>query len=355
MRGFDSCYPCLLNSQGSKIVPSLPTKIHAHATIKLAIVRPAHSTVSLQNPNFYYSRVPAQLLRSAYKHKITGGRLSLSRKSRLASKLAMSKVFYFKLAAVNGSPNRVTKLTGNNQHNHQTNLLSDVPLGSTLPHLQLRASNLYFAPKVKAVRLVSPDSLAADGLSTSSYSKASGSSSTWFNKTLIDAVSFLSGKKTLLQFYPFLSSSVSKYNAAVYKSWVPRLLFYQKRLGHRFFMEESLRIMHVALNLHDASLFAKWLKSLIKRISFWKTRSIFRYLVYLFNNFFSKELESIGCKGLRIRLKGKISAAGNSRKRSISLSFGKVSYSTLDIKCVSNDTPVSTFTGAMCLRTQIFY
>ena len=257
MRGFDSCYPCLLNSQGSKIVPSLPTKIHAHATIKLAIVRPAHSTVSLQNPNFYYSRVPAQLLRSAYKHKITGGRLSLSRKSRLASKLAMSKVFYFKLAAVNGSPNRVTKLTGNHRHNHRTNLLSDVPLGSTLPHLQLRASNLYFAPKVKAVRLVSPDSLAADGLSTSSYSKASGSSSTWFNKTLIDAVSFLSGKKTLLQFYPFLSSSVSKYNAAVYKSWVPRLLFYQKRLGHRFFMEESLRIMHVALNLHDASLFAK--------------------------------------------------------------------------------------------------
>lgn len=354
MRGFDSCYPCLLNSQGSKIVSSLPTKIRAQATTKLAIVPPSHSTVSLQNPNFYYSRVPAQSLRSAHKQKITGRRLSLSKKSRLASKLAMSKVFYFKSAAAVGSPNWVIKSTGNHQH-HQTKLLSDVPLGSILPRLQLRASNLYLVPKVKAVRLTSPHSQAADGLSTSGYSKALGSSSTWFNKTLIDAVSFLSGKKTLLQFYPFLSSSVSKYNAAIYKSWVPRLLFYQKRLGHRFFMEESLRIMHVALNLHDASLFAKWLKSLIKRISFWKTRSIFRYLVYLFNNFFSKELESIGCKGLRIRLKGKISAAGNSRKRSISLSFGKVSYSTLDIKCVSDDTPVSTFTGAMCLRTQIFY
>jgi len=344
----------LLNSQGSKIVPSLTTKIRAQAIAKLVIARPTHSTASLQNPNFYYSRVPAQLLRSTCKQRIIGGRLSLSKKSRLASKLATSKVFYFKLAAATGSPNWVTKPAGNHQR-HQIKLLSDAPLGSILPHLQLRASNLYFVPKVKAIRLTSPDSQAADGLSTSSYSKALGSSSAWFNKTLIDAVSFLSGKKTLLQFYPFLSSSVSKYNAAIYKSWVPRLLFYQKRLGHRFFMEESLRIMHVALNLHDASLFAKWLKSLIKRISFWKTRSIFRYLVYLFNNFFSKELESIGCKGLRIRLKGKISAAGNSRKRSISLSFGKVSYSTLDIKCVSDDTPVSTFTGAMCLRTQIFY
>jgi len=95
----------LLNSQGPKIVPSLPTKIRAQSTTKLAVVRPSYSTASLQNPNFYYSRVHAQLLRSAHKQKITVGCLSLSKKSRLASKLAMSKVFYFKLAAATGSPN----------------------------------------------------------------------------------------------------------------------------------------------------------------------------------------------------------------------------------------------------------
>ena len=128
----------------------------------------------------------------------------------------MSKVFYFKLTAV-GSPNWVAKSASNYRYD-QTKLLSDSPSGLILPRLQLRASNLYFAPKVKAVRLTSPNSQAADGPSTSSHSKALGNSSAWFNKTLIDAVSFLSGKKTLLQFYPFLSSSVSKYNAAIYKS-----------------------------------------------------------------------------------------------------------------------------------------
>ena len=63
----------------------------------------------------------------------------------------------------------------------------------------------------------------------------------------------------------------------------------------------------------------------------------------------------IGCKGIKLRLKGKISAAGNSRKRVINLKFGKVSYSTLSIKCLRNDILVTTFTGAMNLRVEIFY
>jgi hypothetical protein len=113
--------------------------------------------------------------------------------------------------------------------------------------------------------------------------------------------------------------------------------------------------MHLSLALHDANLFSSWLASLIKRISFWKTRSIFRYLLYLFNNFFLNEFKSIGCKGLKLRLRGKISAAGNSRKRLVLLKFGKVSYSTLNLKCLNNDILISTFTGVLNLRVQIFY
>jgi hypothetical protein len=120
-------------------------------------------------------------------------------------------------------------------------------------------------------------------------------------------------------------------------------------------MEETIHIMHLAMTLHDSNLFGRWLTSLIKRISFWKTRSIFRYLLYLFNNFFTNELALIGCKGIKLRLKGKISAAGNSRKRLISLKFGKVSYSTLNLKCLRSDMLVTTFTGAMNLRVEIFY
>lgn len=177
----------------------------------------------------------------------------------------------------------------------------------------------------------------------------------WIEKTVNSFISSVTGMRSLIQFYPFLSSEIDSTSAALYRNWLPRLSYYQKRLGHRFFMEETLHIMHLSLKLHDATFFSSWLTSLINRISFWKTRSIFRYLLYLFKNFFLNEFSSIGCKGLKIRLKGKISAAGNSRKRRINFKFGKVSYSTLKNKCLSKDSLISTFTGVMCLRTEIFY
>ena len=180
--------------------------------------------------------------------------------------------------------------------------------------------------------------------------------SNYINKSLIDFLTSVMGTKAIVQFYPFLANNnISSHRISFYKTWVSRLEFYQKRLGHRFFMEETIHIMHLALNLHDSVFFSKWLASLIKRISFWKTRSIFRYLLYLFNNFFVNEFSSINCKGLKLRLKGKISAAGNSRKRLISLNFGKTSYSTFDIKCSRSDVLVPTFTGVLNLRVEIFY
>lgn len=177
----------------------------------------------------------------------------------------------------------------------------------------------------------------------------------WLEKTFCLFISATTGMRTVLQSYPFLSRELDPSTMSLYRNWIPRLSYYQKRLGHRFFMEETIHIMHLALSLHDASLFSSWLTSLIKRISFWKTRSIFRYMLYLFKNFFLNEFSSVGCKGIKIRLKGKISAAGNSRKRRVNFKFGKVSYSTLKHKCLSCDSLISTFTGVMCLRTEIFY
>jgi hypothetical protein len=179
--------------------------------------------------------------------------------------------------------------------------------------------------------------------------------SPWVNQTLLSFITALTGCKSIVQLYPFLHKDIDKASVFFYKRWVTRLYYYQKRLGHRFFMEEAMHIMHLSLSLHDVSLFGQWLSSLIKKISFWKTRSIFRYLTYLFRNFFIKEFGNMGCKGLKILLKGKISAAGNSRKRSIRLSFGNTSHSNLGTKCINYTSLVHTFTGVMCLNTYIFY
>lgn len=363
MRGFDSCYPCLIN-QSFKKQNLLLSKNLCNALPKLALpqrqrwIGPISLLNSVPNNTLLINKAASSSRSSFYTPLKTSTVFNVSnKKRRLASKLALTKVFNFRSGLVfdNLSPALVSSTSKTSAVRSLAARHVGVAANINQPLWVLGDSNLYFCPKVSSSMIGSFASSLNNNFGRTSPAGGSTCSSTWFNKTLIDVASSLSGKKSLLQFYPFLSSSLSKRSVITYKSWVPRLLFYQKRLGHRFFMEESLHVMHTALNLHDATLFAGWLKSLIKRISFWKTRSIFRYLVYLFNNFFTRELESIGCKGLRIRLKGKISAAGNSRKRSISLSFGKVSYSTLDIKCLSDNTAISTFTGAMCLRTQIFY
>lgn len=192
-------------------------------------------------------------------------------------------------------------------------------------------------------------------LPKSSSFKSSSNLSPWVSQTLLSFISALTGCKSIVQLYPFLHKDIDKASVFFYKRWVSRLYYYQKRLGHRFFMEEAIHIMHLSLSLQDVSLFGQWLTSLIKRISFWKTRSIFRYLTYLFRNFFIKEFDNMGCKGLKILLRGKISAAGNSRKRAIRLSFGSSSHSNLGTKCVNYTSLVNTFTGVMCLNTYIFY
>jgi len=86
---------------------------------------------------------------------------------------------------------------------------------------------------------------------------------------------------------------------------------------------------------------------MILRISFWKTRSIFRFLKYLMNNYFSFLYESLGVKGLKIKLKGKISVAGNSRKRTILYRTGFTSHSTVDMRVSQEIQTINTFTGVM--------
>jgi hypothetical protein len=89
-----------------------------------------------------------------------------------------------------------------------------------------------------------------------------------YQTTLIRFVEYISGKKILLHFNPFVSQSLSKLWVIRYKLWIPRLSFYERKLGHRFFLEESIHIMHLSYSLKDTKLFLTWLKIMILRISF---------------------------------------------------------------------------------------
>jgi hypothetical protein len=75
-----------------------------------------------------------------------------------------------------------------------------------------------------------------------------------YYNTIIRFVEHISGKKVLLQFYPFVNQSITQDWLIRYKLWLPRLTFYEKKLGHKFFLEESLHIIHSSLYLKDSKL-----------------------------------------------------------------------------------------------------
>ena len=177
----------------------------------------------------------------------------------------------------------------------------------------------------------------------------------WMYNNIIRFIEFHSGRKVMLDIYSFMYQSIDFNYVVLYKFWLARFSYYERRLGHRFFLEEALHILHMSFSYQDSKLLSSWLKSMIKRISFWKTRFIFRFIRYLFNNYFRFLFKELGIKGLKIKLKGKISVAGNSRKRCILYRVGKTSHSTLDLKVVHTSDTIVTFTGVMGFQIWIFY
>ena len=177
----------------------------------------------------------------------------------------------------------------------------------------------------------------------------------WYYNTVIRFIEFLSGRKVLFQFYPALESEVSFNFLIRYRLWLTRMNYYERKLGHRFFLEESIHIMHLSFYYKDIHIFTSWLRSLIIRISFWRTRLIFRFIKYLFHHYFKYVFEALEIKGLKIKLKGKISAAGNSRKRTILYRTGLTSHSTVNLRVLYDSQLISTFTGVQGLQVWLFY
>jgi hypothetical protein len=177
----------------------------------------------------------------------------------------------------------------------------------------------------------------------------------WVYTNLVQFIEFCSGRRVVLHLYSFMNQSMDIDYITLYKRWIPRLFYYERKLGHRFFLEEALHILHMSFSYRDAKFLGSWLGAIIKRISFWKTRFIFRFIKYLFNNYFSFILNQIGVKGFKVKLKGKISVAGNSRKRTILYRVGQTSHASCNLRVVHHFSTIVTFTGVQGFQVWIFY
>jgi ribosomal protein S3 len=76
----------------------------------------------------------------------------------------------------------------------------------------------------------------------------------------------------------------------------------------------------------------------------------FHYLKYLFKYFFLSVFSELKIKGLKFKLKGKVSVAGNARTRSVTYQIGSVSHATYNNKILHSLDLVRTFTGVIGLQ-----
>lgn len=179
------------------------------------------------------------------------------------------------------------------------------------------------------------------------FSKLSTNTVMWHSNFLIRFLENCSGRKVYLKFNPFLENSLTFVDKSRCSLWISRVSGFARSLGPRIFLKESLHIIYLALRSKDPSFLASWVRGMLYRMSFWKYKLIFRYLKYVMRYLFHGQFPDLKFRGLKIRLKGKISVAGNARTRSIFYKIGETGQSKVENKVAHDMSLVHTFTGVL--------
>jgi hypothetical protein len=177
----------------------------------------------------------------------------------------------------------------------------------------------------------------------------------FFYRTLIHFIEFHTGRRVLLKFDSYITTALPFVDVCRCSLWYSKVNSFQKMLGHRIFVHESIRIIMVAVRFRDPTFFSNWIKAMLYRMSFWKYRLIFRYIRYVFRALFFPQFEALGFKGMKIVLRGKISVAGNARTRTLVFTIGNTSHAEMNNRILSSFTNIHSFTGVMGFRLSFFF
>ena len=177
----------------------------------------------------------------------------------------------------------------------------------------------------------------------------------WYYRTLVRFIENCSGRRVALRFGPFVENALTFEDRAKCRMWSDRVVSFQKILGHRIFTDEALRLVALSFRLKDPSFLANWIRGMLKRMSFWKIRLLFRYIKFLVRYIFKPSFSHFGFKGFKLRLKGKISVAGNARSRALFIRVGNTSHATMSNKVAYDLSYVNTFTGVLGFKLWFFY
>lgn len=132
--------------------------------------------------------------------------------------------------------------------------------------------------------------------------------------------------------------------------WKGRLLNFQRVFGRTLFLTDSLIAFYVGLKLRDLPMLIRWLRRAFTKINFWRYRSFLYFIRYTFRYVMSQMYTDLAIKGIRFRLKGKISVAGNARTRTIEHTIGAMRSTSKQFAILHEQTTINTFTGVLGLQ-----
>ena len=121
-----------------------------------------------------------------------------------------------------------------------------------------------------------------------------------------------------------------------------KYVFPREYLRHSYINEA----LYVAFCYKDLRFLTEYLKNVFSDVNFFKHRFLIYFLRAVLNDFSQAQAQLSKSKGLFIKFRGKISQAGNSRKRRFLVGCGQVSTrqaATYEIEKFQ----IKTFTGAI--------
>ena len=163
------------------------------------------------------------------------------------------------------------------------------------------------------------------------------------------------GLKTSILLNPYLTNYLTLTDNARCFAWQIRVQNFQRILGARVIVTESIRITYLTLRLKDSTLLGNWLRRALKQVGFWKYKFLIRFIRFILENFFSPLYNELKVKGLKLKLKGKIGVAGNARTRTLLYKIGKTGQSRIQNKVSYSLTYLYTFTGMIGLQLWIYF
>ena len=177
----------------------------------------------------------------------------------------------------------------------------------------------------------------------------------WHYTLITRFVEVVTGFKLQLLFNPFLDNNLTFKEKTTCVQWNSRLISYKRMLGQKLFLLESLQILYLTLRIQDPKLILNWIRQSLKKLTFWKYKILIRYLKFILWEFFLPRFKELGMLGVKLKFKGKVGVAGNSRSRSYSYRIGQTKQSTLSIKTGYSFTYLHTFTGVIGCHVWLYF